>query len=59
MPGKIVSKAQQRFLAAKKPAVFKDLAGGQKLRKNLPEHVGEPPMVEAHVERGQKTIKAR
>lgn len=38
MPGKIVSKAQQRYMFMKHPEIAKEMAGGQSF-KGLPEHV--------------------
>jgi len=59
MPGKVVSRAQQAFLAIHKPGTLKELAGGVKLPKNLPQHVAPTPKrpytVNAHVRRGQVT----
>lgn len=59
MPGKIKSTAQRAYLAIHRPAILKELAGGVKLPKNLPEHVAPTPKrpytVNAHVRRGQAT----
>ncbi len=38
MPGKIVSTAQQDYLAIHKPAVLHELSGGH-IAKGLPKHV--------------------
>ena len=38
MPGKIVSHAQQAFLAIHKPSVLHELSGGH-IAKGLPQHV--------------------
>ncbi len=40
MPDKIVSKAQQGYLAIHKPAVLHELSGGH-IAKGLPQHVGD------------------
>lgn len=59
MPGKIKSRAQQAYLALHAPNVLKDLAGGEKLPKSLPQRAPKRPYTKnAHVRRGQ-TTKAR
>lgn len=57
MPGKIVSKAQQGYLAIHKPGVLHELSGGH-IAKGLPYHVkggGGGPLSRMFGKKGTKS----